>query len=137
MKANILSSLAIVMGAVLLGMRSAHEPWTLMRIAGAIIGLPSLLLLLVARIELGGAFSVRPKAKALVTRGLYSRMRNPIYVFAALTIAGFFLYLNWPRGLSILVVLIPLQIYRARQEEKILEAEFGEEYRRYRARAWF
>ena len=137
MKANILSGLAIVIGTVLLGIRYAHEPWTPMRTAGAFIGLPSLLLLLVARIELGGAFSVRPKAKALVTHGLYSRIRNPIYVFGALTVAGLFLFINWPRGLSILVALIPLQIYRARQEERLLETKFGEEYRRYRARTWF
>ena len=108
-----------------------------MRIAGAVIGLPSLLLLLLARIELGGAFSVRPKAQALVTHGLYSRIRNPIYFFGTITIAGFFLYIHWPLGLSILVVVVPLQIYRAREEEKILEAKFGEEYRRYRARTWF
>jgi protein-S-isoprenylcysteine O-methyltransferase Ste14 len=69
-------------------------------------------------IELGGAVSVRPKAQILIAHGLYSRMRNPIYVFAALTIAGFFLYINLPRGLAIFVVLIPLQTYRARQEEK-------------------
>lgn len=84
------ASVVIVMGAVLLGTRYAQEPWTPMRIAGAVIGLPSLLLLLLARIELGGAFSVRPKAQALVTHGLYSWMRNPIYFFGAITIAGFF-----------------------------------------------
>lgn len=50
-----------------------------MRIAAVILGLPSLVLLILARIELGGAFSVRPKAQALVTHGLYSRIRNPIY----------------------------------------------------------
>lgn len=40
---------------------------------------------------------------------------------------------NAARILSILVTLIPLQTCRAPQEEKILEAKFGEEYRRYRA----
>jgi len=105
--------------------------------AGAVIGLPSLLLWLMARIELGGAFSVRPKAQQLVTHGLYSRIRNPIYFFGAITIAGLFLYIDRPLGLSFLVVVVPLQIYRAREEAKILEAKFGEEYRRYRARTWF
>ena len=137
MKANILTALFLVIGVVLLGIHYAHEPWTPMRIAGALIGLPSLLLLLLARIELGGAFSVRPKAEALVTHGLYSRMRNPIYFFGTITIAGYFLYTRRPLGLSILLVVVPLQIYRAREEKKILEAKFGEEYRRYRARTWF
>ena len=38
---------------------------------------------------------------------------------------------NSARILSILVALIPLKTCRAPQEEKILEAKFGEEYRRY------
>ena len=137
MKANVLTALVLLIGVAWLGIRYAHEPWTPMRIAGAVIGLPSLLLLLLARIELGGAFSVRPKAQALVTHGLYSRIRNPIYFFGTITIAGYFLYTHRPLGLSILAVVVPLQIYRAREEGKILEAKFGEEYRRYRAHTWF
>lgn len=129
MKANIVTLVVLVLGVTFLGIRYAHEPWTPMRIAAVIIGLPSLMLLIVARIELGGSFSVRPKAQALVTHGLYSRIRNPIYVFGALTAAAVLLFVNRPLALSLLVVIIPLQIYRARQEEKVLEAKFGEEYR--------
>ena len=36
---------------------------------------------LVARLQLGAAFSVRPEARQLVETGLYSRLRHPIYVF--------------------------------------------------------
>ena len=35
---------------------------------------------------------MRAKAQTLVTHGLYSRIRNPIYVFGALVIAGIFLF---------------------------------------------
>jgi protein-S-isoprenylcysteine O-methyltransferase Ste14 len=87
--------------------------------------------------KLGGSFSVRPKAQALVTDGLYSRIRNPIYLFGALAIAGIFLYMNQPRYLGLFVVLIPVQIYRARQEEKVLDARFGDEYRQYKSGTWF
>lgn len=137
MKANIVTLVAIVLGMTFLGIEYAHKPWTPMRIAAVIIGLPSLLLLIVARIELGDSFSLRPKARALVTHGLYSRIRNPIYVFGALVVAAVLLYVNQPLALCTLVVIVPLQIYRARQEEKILEAKFGEEYRQYKARTWF
>lgn len=137
MKANIITLVVIVLGVIFLGVRYAHEPWTPMRIAAVTVGLPSLALLIVARVQLGDSFSVRPKAQALVTHGLYSRIRNPIYLFSALTVAAFFLYIQRPLALSLLVVLFPLQVYRARQEEKILEAKFGEEYRQYRARTWF
>lgn len=118
MKANIITLIVIVLGMILLTVRYAHEPWTAMRIAAVILGLPSLVLLILARIELGGAFSVRPKAQALVTHGLYSRIRNPIYFFGALTVVALFLYIRHPLGISLLAVLIPLQTYRARQEEK-------------------
>ena len=137
MKANIITLIVIVFGMILLTVRYAHEPWTAMRIAAVILGLPSLVLLILARIELGGAFSLRPKAQALVTRGLYSRIRNPIYFFGALTIVALFLYIRQPLGISLLAVLVPLQMYRARQEEKVLEAKFGEEYRQYKASTWF
>ena len=72
----------IVSGVILVAIGYAHEPWTPVRIAAVIFGLPSLVLLIVARIELGGSFSVRPKAQALVTHGLYSRVRHPIYISA-------------------------------------------------------
>jgi protein-S-isoprenylcysteine O-methyltransferase Ste14 len=137
MKANIVTLVVIVLGMTFLGIEYAHKPWTPMRIAAVIIGLPSLLLLIVARIELGDSFSLRPKARALVTHGLYSRIRNPIYVFGALVVAAVLLYVNQPLALCTLVVIVPLQIYRARQEGKILEAKFGEEYRQYKARTWF
>lgn len=137
MKANIITLIVIVLGMILLTVRYAHEPWTAMRIAAVILGLPSLVLLILARIELGGAFSVRPKAQALVTHGLYSRIRNPIYFFGALTVVALFLYIRQPLGISLLAVLVPLQMYRARQEEKVLEARFGEEYRQYKASTWF
>lgn len=69
------------------------QPWTPMRIAGAVIGLPSVALLILARIQLGGSFSVGAKTQALITHGLYSRIRKPIYVFGGLTVAGVFFVL--------------------------------------------
>lgn len=44
-----------------------------MRIAAVVLGLPSLVLLVVARIELGGASSVRPKAQTVVTHLVFVR----------------------------------------------------------------
>jgi protein-S-isoprenylcysteine O-methyltransferase Ste14 len=39
--------------------------------------------------------------------------------------------------LIVLLVLIPVQIIRARREAAVLEAKFGDEYREYRKRTWF
>jgi protein-S-isoprenylcysteine O-methyltransferase Ste14 len=137
MKTNILTLVLVLLVIVFVGFHFGRQPWTPTRIAGVVIGLPSLALLVLARIQLGGSFSVRPKAQALVTHGLYSRIRNPIYFFGALAIAGIFLYMNQPLYLWLLVVLIPLQIYRAREEEKVLDARFGDEYRQYKSGTWF
>jgi protein-S-isoprenylcysteine O-methyltransferase Ste14 len=90
-----------------------------------------------ARIQLGRSFSIAPKATALVTRGIYSRIRNPIYVFSATWIAGLALALGKPIGLLLLIPLIPMQVARARREGRVLEAEFGEAYREYRRKTWF
>jgi protein-S-isoprenylcysteine O-methyltransferase Ste14 len=137
MKTNVLTLVLVLLVIVFVGVHFSSQPWSPTRIAGVVIGLPSLALLVLARIQLGGSFSVRPKAQALITHGLYSRIRNPIYLFGALAIAGIFLYMNQPLYLWLFVVLIPLQIYRARQEGKVLEARFGEEYRQYKSRTWF
>jgi protein-S-isoprenylcysteine O-methyltransferase Ste14 len=137
MKANILTLAIASVGLTFLGIRYGSQPWTPTRIAGVVIVLPSLALLVLARIELGGSFSVLPEARKLVTHGLYSRIRNPIYVFGCLGAAGLLLYVNKPLYLWLFVVLIPLQIYRARQEEKILQARFGDEYQQYKSRTWF
>jgi protein-S-isoprenylcysteine O-methyltransferase Ste14 len=137
MKTNILTLIVALVAVVFLAVHFSGLPWTLTRIAGVVIGLPSLALLILARIELGGSFAVTPKAQTLVTHGLYSRIRNPIYIFGALTIAGCFFYINLPFAVLIFVALVPLQIYRARQEGKVLEAKFGEEYRQYKSRTWF
>ena len=137
MKTNLLTLAAALVAISLFGAHFGRYPWTPMRIAGAAIGLPSLAFLILARIQLGGSFSVRAKAQALVTHGLYSRIRNPIYVFGAFTIAGCFLFAALPKLLWVFVALIPMQIYRARKEEKVLAAKFGDEYRAYKAGTWF
>src|SRR5689334_3196618 len=116
---------------------TAGPPWDAMRLSGLVLVLFGLLFLTIARVQLGNAFSVTPRARMLVTRGLYSRIRHPVYIFGAITISGVLLYLRQPIFLLILLVLIPMQILRAREEERVLEASFGDEYRQYRRSTWF
>ena len=137
MKTNLTTLAVALVGVAWIIAEFWDQPWPPMRVAGAIIGLPSFALLVLARIQLGGSSSVRAKAHALVTHGFYSRIRNPIYVFGGLAIAGIFLFLGRPKLLWTLVAIIPLQIYGARKEEQVLTAQFGDEYRAYKARTGF
>jgi len=91
----------------------------------------------VSRYTLGRSFSVRAKATALVTSGIYSRIRNPIYVSGVLFTIGIAVMLWKFWLLALLVPMIPMQVWRARREARVLEEKFGEEYREYRRRTWF
>jgi protein-S-isoprenylcysteine O-methyltransferase Ste14 len=137
LKSNIITLLIAVSALSYFAYRSASLPWTPIRIAGLAIVVVALPLFILARIQLGGAFSIRAKATTLVTTGLYARIRNPIYVFGGLTVAGFFLWAGKPILLVIFIVLIPLQLRRIRNEEKVLEQQFGAAYREYKQKTWF
>jgi protein-S-isoprenylcysteine O-methyltransferase Ste14 len=112
-------------------------PWTWMQTTGLCLMVPGFLLWLTAHMQLGRSFTLRAEARALVTRGLYSRIRNPIYVFGAIFLAGLVIFIGRPYLLLLFAILIPMQVARARKESRVLEEKFGEEYRRYRAKTWF
>jgi protein-S-isoprenylcysteine O-methyltransferase Ste14 len=91
---------------------------------------------LVARRQLGASFSIRPEARRLVTSGLYSRLRHPIYIFGTMAFLWALLALQGWRGLVVWAILIPIQIVRARREDVVLEAAFGADYTAWRATTW-
>ncbi len=116
---------------------SGPGPHGLARSVGLLLGLIGLTGVIVSRYTLGRSFSVVPKATALVTRGIYSRIRNPIYISGEIFLAGLILILWRLDLLIILLVIAPVQIFRARREAAVLEAKFGDAYREYRKRTWF
>jgi protein-S-isoprenylcysteine O-methyltransferase Ste14 len=70
---------------------------------------------------------------ALVTDGIYARVRHPQYLGLFMLIGS--LLIQWPTILSLLMapVLIGAYVRLARREERELEAQFGEAYRAYKA----
>ncbi len=111
-----------------------HDTLRWIGLALSLVGLGGVVL---ARYTLGRSFSIRPKATALVTTGIYARIRNPIYVASAIMIVGLVLIVRRPALLLVLLIIVPMQIIRARREAQVLGAKFGDAYRQYRARTWF
>lgn len=137
MKANYGTLAFLVVCVLIFAIIAWGLPMTAPRIAGLAIAIPSFLLFVLARIQLGRAFSVRAKATTLVTTGIYSCIRNPIYVFGGLLIAGIIIWANQPWFLLCFAVLIPMQIRRSRKEAQVLEEKFGAAYLEYKRKTWF
>ena len=115
-----------------------RDPWRWAGLMLCLIGLGGVIL---ARYTLGRSFSITARATELVTRGIYSRIRNPIYVSSVIFMLGMILMMRRPASslalLLIILILVPIQIIRARREARVLEEKFGEKYREYRRRTWF
>jgi protein-S-isoprenylcysteine O-methyltransferase Ste14 len=72
-----------------------------------------------------------------VTHGVYSKIRNPIYVFGTVLIAGFVLLIHRPKLWLLVLAVIIMQTLRAHREARVLQAAFGDAYREYRRKTWF
>jgi protein-S-isoprenylcysteine O-methyltransferase Ste14 len=96
----------------------------------------SVVLLVISRIQLGDSFAVRPKAKALVTSGMYSKILHPMYLFLDLFIASIIVIIDMPVLLIVLGILVAVQIIRMKKEEKVLTEAFGDEYIKYKEQTW-
>lgn len=114
-----------------------HRPgWQYM--VGMLLGAMGFALWLTARLQIGDSFSARPRARELITTGLYSKIRNPIYVFSTVGLIGICFAMHWYEFGVIYVGVVSLaQWKRAKAEAAVLEAAFGDKYRKYRAQTWF
>jgi protein-S-isoprenylcysteine O-methyltransferase Ste14 len=116
---------------------SFQVPWNATRCIGLTITVLAAVLFLTARYQLGESFSINPQARQLVTCGVYSRIRNPLYVFSTLMILGAVIAYQRPVFLLIPAAIVVVQATRAHREARVLEAAFGDAYREYRKRTWF
>jgi|SRR5271156_4751214 len=127
----------VAIAAILWIVFSIPSAWDLQRIIGVALMLVGIGGIVTARLQLGKSFAIRAKAHQLVTRGIYSKIRNPIYVSGAVMLAGFVLVLHRPVLWLVLLALIVMQTLRARREARVLETAFGDAYREYRRKTWF
>jgi protein-S-isoprenylcysteine O-methyltransferase Ste14 len=136
-RTHILLTLLVGAGATAVLWRLRPPVWTAMQTLGTCLLVLGFVFWTIARFQLGKSFAVTAQAKHLVTHGLYSKIRNPIYVFGSGVLAGAILVMGRPVLLLIFLIIIPMQIWRAQKESAVLEATFGDEYRKYRAGTWF
>jgi protein-S-isoprenylcysteine O-methyltransferase Ste14 len=106
--------------------------------AGLSVGAVGVTLWVLAMLTLGPSLAVLPGTDRLVTRGVYRYLRHPVYVGIVLTLSGLFLACGSTICLAyVLVVVIPLNVFRARTEEQVLREQIGESYQHYRDTTFF
>ena len=108
-------------------------------VVGQIVALAGVVLIFVAINTMGKAVQVdaAPKEGAgLVTRGVYARLRHPIYTGIAVVIFGFVLRGITRAGLIVGVVALVYLWFKSRYEEKLLAARYPE-YEAYRKTTLF
>src|SRR5690348_2510838 len=108
--------LAFGLFALVVVFRRGPGPHDGVRWIGLILGLIGLAGVVTARYTLGNSFSVAARARALVTTGIYSRIRNPIYVSGCVLFAGVLLMVRTRWAWLILVPIVVMQTIRARRE---------------------
>ncbi len=73
----------------------------------------------------------------LVTKGIYRRIRHPMYLSLLVFSAGNALALpNYVAGPAFLVAMLAIIVFRLGAEERMLVEEFGEQYEDYRKRSY-
>jgi protein-S-isoprenylcysteine O-methyltransferase Ste14 len=107
---------------------------------GAVLGFSGLALYLCAIRTLDGMYNVSSSFGSqlyaehrLVTDGPYAHVRHPMYVAQVLAVLGALLvYRTW--ATVFMLVMLPAPAVKARNEERLLEAELGASCRAYRER---
>jgi protein-S-isoprenylcysteine O-methyltransferase Ste14 len=136
---NYLTIIAVlVVSSILMVQRfNSDNSFDLFAYGGLLLMVPSLILFTIARIQLGSSFQISAEANKLVTTGIYKKIRHPIYFSGLIFILGYIIFMKQFYMIIILLGLIILQKKRIKNEEKILEEKFGDEYVKYKRSTWF
>jgi protein-S-isoprenylcysteine O-methyltransferase Ste14 len=137
MMKTVLRWLDIIVYLVFLAFAALTGPRVATWYIGMCISLAAIPWWFAARWQLGASFSVEARANQLVTSGMYSKFRHPVYVFGGLAWFGALLILLGWQALIIGLLVAVIEIIRARREERVLAAAFGPEYEQYRRNTWF
>lgn len=137
MKPNLLYYSDFLLVLILFIYNYSKRQFGLTEYVGFFLFIPAFLLWFVSRMQLGKYFAVLPEAKGLITKGFYSKLRNPIYFFSAFAMLGAILPSGSLLQYGFLVTIICIQLFRSREEEKVLRKKFGQDYEKYKKSTWF
>ena len=105
---------------------------------GFIICAIGVLFILAGILTLGKYFTTSIIPKGLVTTGIYSKIRHPMFTGAILVYIGIVVIFQSIIGfLLVIFILIPFFIYSAIEEEKILSKKFKDKYTAYKKKTLF
>ncbi|MCL2484644.1 MAG: isoprenylcysteine carboxylmethyltransferase family protein [Endomicrobia bacterium] len=101
---------------------------------GIILCFVSIIIFLFALIDFGSAWRIgvdKQNSHRLVTRGIFSCSRNPVFVSMGAYVTGIFLiFPNWIFLAFLILAYIGLHL-QVLNEEKFLKEKFGSEYKNY------
>jgi protein-S-isoprenylcysteine O-methyltransferase Ste14 len=129
MKGKLLVTLQFILLFALAVLPGSKDSSLVRSVLAALLAILAILILIRAFRELGSALTPLPESKEgadLVTSGIYSQVRHPIY--SALFILALAAYL-WKQSGSVLIaslLLTALLLYKARYEDQILRRKFPE-----------
>ncbi len=106
-------------------------PWLRWIGLGAVVF--GLIVTLVAMVQLRGVENINH----LVTTGLFSFLRHPMYTGFLLWIVGWAVFHGAILSLMVGALAIASILYWRMLEERALVSQYGETYREYRTRTWF
>ena len=92
-----------------------------------------------ARVTLGRMYSLEvtiQKSHQLITTGLYRHIRHPIYSGVIIQALGFSLVFRSWIGLAAVIPVVAFFLLRIKDEEAVLQSEFGSEWEAYCERSW-
>ena len=117
---------------------AAYSPLPGQFLLGGLSGLAGLYVFWRSHADLGQLWSAHLELReghTLVTSGIYSRMRHPMYTAIFLIVTAQALLLtNWFAGPAGLVIFTLLYALRIRPEERMLADQFGPEWEAYARR---
>jgi protein-S-isoprenylcysteine O-methyltransferase Ste14 len=115
-----------------------RDPWRI-AVPGVVWWIGSGLVVAALVLAFGGLLQLRglENIEHLVTTGLFSKLRHPMYTGFILWIAGWVVCYGAIASLVPAALCIGNILFWRRLEEVELESQYGEEYRSYRRGTWF